>query len=82
MIKNQLKLNNYSMMFNEEGFLISIKRNNLFLRFKQVDTLRDLIKNLGKDELTLSDLRQVISMYSVPSVSYIEDRILIENIIL
>lgn len=70
------------MMFNEEGFLISIKRNNLFLRFKQVDTLRDLIKNLGKDELTLSDLRQVISMYSVPSVSYIEDRILIENIIL
>jgi hypothetical protein len=81
-MKDRLKLNNYSMMFNDDGYLLSIKRHNQFLRFKQVDTIRDLINNLERDNLTLSDLRQVLGLYSNPIVSVLRDRILIENIIM
>ena len=70
------------MMFNDEGYLISIKRRNRFLRFKQVEVIKDIINNLGTDEITLSDLRQVLSQYSLPKVSDLGDRILVEEIIL
>lgn len=70
------------MMFNEEGYLISIKRRNQFLRFTQVDVIKDIINNLGTDELTISDLRQVLGQYSVPSVTELDGKLLVENIVL
>lgn len=80
--KYKEQLNNYSMLFNYDGYLLSIKRNNKFYRFNEVEVIRDLIKNLGRDELTISDLRQVLGMYSIPKVEDIENRILISDIIM
>ena len=54
MIRHTLKLNSYSMMFNEQGYLVSIKWRNRFLRFKQVEVIKDIINNLGTDQITLS----------------------------
>jgi len=70
------------MLFNEEGYLISIKRRDRFLRFKQVEVIKDIIINLGTDRLTVSDLAQVLGQYSIPKVSEIEGKLLIEKIIL
>jgi len=80
--KYKEQLNNYSMLFNNNGYLLSIKRNNKFYRFNEVEVIRDLIKNLGRDNLTISDLHQVLGMYSVPKVKNIENRIMIEDIIM
>lgn len=82
MIRHTLKLNSYSMMFNEQGYLVSIKRRNRFLRFKQVEVIKDIINNLGTDQITLSDLRQVLSQYSLPKVTESSGCILVENIII
>lgn len=82
MVRHKLKLNSYSMMFNEDGYLISIKRKNQFLRFKQVDVIKDIIVNLGTDKLTVSDLYQVLTQYSMPKSTEVDSKLLIEDIIL
>jgi hypothetical protein len=82
MIKERLQLNNYSMLFDKDGYLLSIKRNNQFYRFNQVPVIKDLINNLRRDTLTISDLLQVLGMYSMPKTEGVGDRILISNIIM
>jgi hypothetical protein len=80
--KFQDRLNNYSMMFDLDGNLKSIKRNNKFYRFTEVEVLKDLIHNLGRDTLTISDVYQVIGLYNIPKVEEFSDRIMISNIIM
>lgn len=81
--KSQSRLNNYSLLFNKDGVLLSVKRNHKFYRFKEVDPLKDLIINLKRDTLTISDLYQIIGMFSIPHVEVIEEgRILIKDIIM
>ena len=80
--KFQDRLNNYSMMFDNDGYLLSIKRNNKFYRFTEVEVIKDLITNLGRDKLTISDLIQVIGIYTIPVIDESEDRIIISNIIM
>ena len=70
------------MMFNEQGYLISIKRRNRFLRFTQVEVIKDIIHSLGPEKLTVSYLIQVLCQFSVPEVSEVDGKLLIENIIL
>lgn len=81
--KSHSRLNNYSLLFDKDGVLLSVKRNHKFYRFKEVVPLKDLILNLGRDTLTISDLYQIIGMFSVPHVEVIEEgRILIKDIIM
>lgn len=70
------------MLFSKDGYLLSIKRGNKFQRFREVDSLRDLINNLNTDKLTISDVHQLLVRFSVPKIQELEDKILITNILM
>jgi len=70
------------MLFSKDGYLLSIKRHNQFYRFREVPVINDLIKNLGRDKLTISDLHQVLEMYSIPEVEEVDGKLLVKNIIM
>ena len=81
-MKKRIWLDKYSLMFDEHGYLVSIRNDSRFFKFKQVSTLRDLITNLGKDELTISDLYQLLNRYSNPKVEVISGRTIVSEVLL